>query len=78
MTSEPKISLTLNLTKAQIGNLAGLITAGAKSPATGSDGIVVAAELLILLQQAANEASEKSAASKMSNGHAADAEILSP
>lgn len=57
--------INLSLSDAELQVLAGLITAGAKSPHTGAEAIVQAAKLLEKLQEAAN-ASVKPVA----NGHA--------
>ena len=57
--------ITLEIPKDLIQALAGLITAGAKSQATGADAFAPAAQLLFILQKAVSEMQAPPA-----NGHA--------
>ena len=52
--------ITIAFNEQELSVLAGLITAGAKSPQTGSEAIMHGAALLQKLQQAANKAVEAS------------------
>lgn len=44
--------INIKITLEQVGVLAGLVSAGAKSPNTGSEAVVQGAEMLLLLQKA--------------------------
>ena len=49
-------NITLNLSPELMGNLRLLLTAGAKSPHTGEEAIMAAAQLLMMIQEATAEA----------------------
>lgn len=53
------MTITLKLTPALYANLRVLVTAGAKSPQSGEDGIMAAAQLLGLMTQAASQAQQE-------------------
>ena len=58
------MTIKLELTEALYANLRVLVTAGAKSPQTGEDAIMAAAQLLQLMAQAAQAANQPK-----TNGH---------
>ena len=61
--------INLKLTPELYGNLRILVTAGAKSPQTGEEAIMAAAQLLQLMHAAYQEASHEASGPKKANGH---------
>lgn len=49
-------TFTLTLTESQLAQISGLVAAAGKSPHTGAEGILAAAEALKVLQEAVNAA----------------------
>ena len=71
--------ITLALTEQELQLLAGLITAGGKSPNTGAEAMVGAANMLGKLEQARLAAQQKAQATPEApklNGRAAEAEAV--
>ena len=64
--------ITLKLTEQQMTQLAELVAAGGKSPATGANGIMAAAQCLQMLQEAVNAAKAEPAAPHLVKNEAAE------
>lgn len=65
------MTIELELTPELLGNLRVLVVAGAKSPQTGEDAIMAAAQLLQIMHKAANAAAAQQPAKP--NGPGAEA-----
>ncbi len=65
--------IKLELSQAMLGNLRALVVAGAKSPQTGDDAIMAAAQLLQIMAKAQEAANPPKA-----NGHADYVAIQEP
>jgi hypothetical protein len=55
-------TFTLTLTEQQLAQISGLVAAAGKSPHTGAEGILAAADALKVLQEAVDKAEQDNAA----------------